>query len=190
MIQGLSAGFAAKVKTKQDNLDVTQANLRAATRELSEQRKQIQVWQTRCSKLDQVMQRIHNVDHALADEEKFDWTRRTDLDGCDVFETAGVAFRWRGQNSTMAALSEVRDVSFPFDMELTIPTTNSVTSLIRLRRLKMWHSRMEQLTHQRLEKLRGVSAEREFQCKKIVTCTGMPINEVEEMLDDLVISIE
>ena len=40
MIQGLSADFAAEIKTKQDSLDVTQAHLRAATRELSEQRKQ------------------------------------------------------------------------------------------------------------------------------------------------------
>jgi regulatory protein SWI6 len=185
MIQGLSADFAAEIKTKQDNLDVTQAHLRAATRELSEQRKQIQVWQTRCSELDQVTQRIRNVDHALADEEKFDWTGRTDLDGRDALESAGAAFRWRGQNSTMAALGEVGDVSFPFDTEPTIPTSDSVTSLIRLRRLKMWHSRMEQLMHQRLEKLRGASAEREFQCKKIVAlCTGVPIDKVEEVCEN------
>ncbi|KAH9965026.1 hypothetical protein BGW80DRAFT_1346019 [Lactifluus volemus] len=191
MIQGLSADFASEIKTKQDNLDVTQAHLRAATRELSEQRKQIQVWQARCSELDQVTQRIRNVDHALADEEKFDWTGRTNLDGRDALESAGTAFRWRGQNSTMAGLGEVGDVSFPFDTEPAIPTSDSVTSLIRLRRLKMWHSRMEQLMHQRLEKLRGASAEREFQCKKIVAlCTGVPIDKVEEMLDDLVVAVE
>jgi regulatory protein SWI6 len=182
MIQGLSADFAAEIKTKQDNLDVTQAHLRAATRELSEQRKQIQVWQARCSELDQVTQRIRNVDRALADEVKFDWTGRTDLDGRDALESAGPAFRWRGQNSTMAGLGEVGDVSFSFDTEPTIPASDSVTSLIRLRRLKMWHLRMESLIRQRLEKLRGASAEREFQCKKIVAlCTGVPVDKVEEV---------
>lgn len=186
MIQNLSADFAAEIKTKQDNLDVTQAHLRAATRELSEQRKQIQVWQARCSELDQVTQRIRNVEHALVDEEKFDWTGRTELDGGDALEKAGPAFHRRGQNSTMFV-----DVSFNVNAEPTLPTGDSVTSLIRLRRMKMWHVRMETLVRQRLESLRGASAEREFQCKKIVAlCTGVPIDKVEEMLDDLLVAVE
>ncbi|KAI0270965.1 transcription factor [Russula aff. rugulosa BPL654] len=186
MIQNLSADFAAEIKTKQDNLDVTQAHLRAATRELSEQRKQIQVWQARCSELDQVTQRIRNVEHALVDEEKFDWTGRTELDGVDALEKAGPAFRRRGQNSTMFV-----DVSFNVNAEPILPTGDSVTSLIRLRRMKMWHVRMEALVRQRLESLRGASAEREFQCKKIVAlCTGVPIDKVEEMLEDLLVAVE
>ncbi|KAH9967163.1 transcription factor [Russula dissimulans] len=191
MIQSLSANFAAEIKTKQDNLDVTQAHLRAATRELSEQRKQIQVWQARCGELDQVMQRIRNVEHALVDEEKFDWTGRIDLDGRDGVESAGPAFRRRGQNSTMAGLGGLVDVSFNFDAEPTLPAADSVNSLVRLRRMKIWHVRMEALVRQRLVSLRGASAEREFQCKKIVAlCTGVPIDKIEEMLDDLVVAVE
>jgi regulatory protein SWI6 len=182
MIQNLSADFAAEIKTKQDNLDVTQAHLRAATRELSEQRKQIQVWQARCSELDQVTQRIRNVEHALVDEEKFDWTGRTELDGGDALEKAGPAFRRHGQNSTMFV-----DVSFNVNAEPTLPAGDSVTSLIRLRRMKMWHVRMETLVRQRLESLRGTSAEREFQCKKIVAlCTGVPVDKVEEVPEFLI----
>ncbi|KAI0305819.1 hypothetical protein B0F90DRAFT_1693739 [Multifurca ochricompacta] len=191
VIQALSADFAAEIKTKQDSLDVTQAHLRAATRELSEQRKQIQVWQGRCSELDLVTQRIRNVERALVDEEKFDWTGRTDIDGVDAFKSAGPAFRWRGQNSTMAGLGALVDVSFNFDTEPMIPTGDSVADLIRLRRLKTWHVRMEALVHERLDRLRGASAEREFQCKKIVAlCTGVPIDKVEEMLDDLIVAVE
>ena len=176
MIQGLSADFAAEIKTKQDNLDVTQAHLRAATRELSEQRKQIQVWQARCSELDQVMQRIRNVEHALVDEENFDWTGRTGLDGRDALESAGPAFRRRGQNSTMAGLGGLVDVSFNFDVEPVLPAGDSAASLVRLRRMKTWHMR------QRLESLCDASAEREFQCKKIVAlCAGVPIDKVEEV---------
>lgn len=182
MIQNLSADFAAEIKTKQDNLDVTQAHLRAATRELSEQRKQIQLWQAHCSELDQVTQRIRNVEHALVDEEKFDWTGRTELDGRDALERAGPAFRRRGQNSTMAGLGGLVDVSFNFDAEPVLPAGDSVASLIRLRRMKMWHVRMEMLVRQRLESLRGASAEREFQCKKIVAlCTGVPVDKVEKV---------
>ena len=182
MIQNLSADFASEIKTKQDNLDVTQAHLRAATRELSEQRKQIQLWQAHCSELDQVTQRIRNVEHALVDEEKFDWTGRTELDGRDALERAGPAFRRRGQNSTMAGLGGLVDVSFNFDAEPALPAGDSVASLIRLRRMKMWHVRMEVLVRQRLESLRGASAEREFQCKKIVAlCTGVPVDKVEKV---------
>ena len=35
MIQSLSTKFSSEIKAKQDSLDVTQAHLRAATRELS-----------------------------------------------------------------------------------------------------------------------------------------------------------
>jgi hypothetical protein len=74
------------------------------------------------------------------------------------------------------------DVSFNVNAEPILPTGDSVTSLIRLRRMKMWHVRMEALVRQRLESLRGTSAEREFQCKKIVAlCTGVPIDKVEEV---------
>jgi regulatory protein SWI6 len=41
---------------------------------------------------------------------------------------------------------------------------------------------MEALVRQRLESLRGASAEREFQCKKIVAlCTSVPVDKVEEV---------
>ena len=105
---------------------------------------------------------------------------RGHIDGGDAFESAGPAFRWRGQNSTMAGLGALVDVSFNFDAEPAIPAGDSVASLLRLRRLKMWHVRMEALIHQRLESLRGASAEREFQCKKIVAlCAGAPVDKVE-----------
>lgn len=182
MIQGLSTDFSAEIKIKQDSLDVTQAHLRAATRELSEQRKQIQSWQARCGELDQINQRVRNVEKALTDEEQFDWTGRTDLNGKDARETAGSAFQWRGQNSTMVGLGGSVDISFNVDPEPPIPTTDSLQNLIRLRRLKQWHLRMEDLMNARLKSLQGASAEKEYQCKKIVAlCTGIPIDKVEEV---------
>lgn len=182
MIQGLSTDFSAEIKAKQDSLDVTQAHLRAATRELSEQRKQIQAWQSRCGELDQVSQRVRNLEKALSDEDMFDWTGRTDLSGNDAQKTAGAAFQWRGQNSTMAGLGGSVDISFNVEAEPPIPTTNDLQSLIRLRRLKMWHSRTEELTLQRLQTLKGASAEKEYQCKKIVAlCTGIAIDKVEDV---------
>lgn len=182
IIQELQSDFAAEVKTKQDALDVTQAHLRAATRELSEQRKHISVVQAQCAELDLVNQRIRNLEKALEEEDKFDWTGRTELDGSDAGSIAGPAFRLRGLGSTMAGIGGSVDLSFNLDSEPAVPTTDSVQSLIRLRRLSMWHTRIEKLVEQRLSKLQGASAEKEFLCKKIVAlCTNVPIDKVEDV---------
>lgn len=182
MVQNLGIDFATEIKSKQDTLDVTQAHLRAATRELSEQRKQIQTWQARCGELDQVNQRIRNLEKALADEDTFDWTGRTELDGSDASGSAGPAFQIRGQNSTMSGVGANVDISFNLDAEPAVPVSDSVASLVRLRRLKMWHERVEKMMEARLRTLQGASAEKEFQCKKIVAlCTGVPLDRIEEV---------
>lgn len=191
MIQNISAEFSAEIKAKQDSLDLTQAHLRAATRELSEQRKQIQLWQSRCTELDQVHQRIRNLEKALAEEDNFDWTGRTDLSGRDGKETAGSAFRWRGPSSTMVGVAGSMDISFSVETEPPIPTTDSIASLMRLRRLNMWHMRMEEMMEARLKALQGASAEKEYQCKKIVAlCTGIPIDKVEDVSGLVVVNLE
>ncbi|KAI1793532.1 apses-domain-containing protein [Ganoderma leucocontextum] len=177
MIQGLSSDFATEVKSKQDALDVTQVHLRAATRELSEQRRQIQHWQARCGELDQTTQRVRNLERALSDEEAFDWTGRTVLDRSDPGQRVGGAV----------------DMPMPanLDVDPTVPLGDSAATLVRLRRLKMWYGRVEQLMETRMRSLQGASAEKEFQCKKIVAlCTGVPIDKVEELLENLVVAME
>ncbi|KAH9913856.1 transcription factor [Fomitopsis serialis] len=190
MVQMLGNDFSAEVKTKQDALDVTQAHLRAATRELSEQRKQIQSWTQRCGEMDQVNQRIRNLEKALQDEDEFEWTGRRELDGSDAGVVAGPAFRLRGATYTMTGAGPV-DLSFNLDADPPVPTVDSAASLIRLRRMKLWHERAERLVDARFRSLQGASAEKEFQCKKIVAlCTGVPIDKVEEMLENLVVAVE
>ncbi|KIP08834.1 hypothetical protein PHLGIDRAFT_103855 [Phlebiopsis gigantea 11061_1 CR5-6] len=188
VISELATDFSAEVKGKQEALDVMQAHLRAATRELSEQRKQIQVVQSQCAEFDLVAQRTRNLEKALEEEDKFDATGRTEPDGSDAEPVAGPAFRVRGPGSTIG--SSV-DLSINLDSEPPIPATDSAASLIRLRRLKMWHVRMEKLMEQRSSKLQGASAEKEFMCKKIVAlCTGVPLDKVEDLLENLVIAVE
>ncbi|KAJ7116019.1 transcription factor [Mycena epipterygia] len=207
MVQSLSTDFQSEIKSKQDALDVTQAHLRAATRELSEQRKQIQAWQARCGELDQISQRVRNIEKALVEEDQFDWTGRSngsgdpDAEGEVEDETedanagdennGGPAFQWRGTNSTMVGVGGSIDISANVEAEPPIPPTDSVANLIRLRRLKLWHARMEDLMKARLKGLQGASAEKEYQCKKIVAlCTSIPIDKVEEMLENLVVAVE
>jgi regulatory protein SWI6 len=185
MIQNLSTEFQGEVKAKQDVLDVTQAHLRAATRELSEQRKQITTWQQRCEELDQVKQRVRNVENAITEEDQFDWTGRTVIDEKSAPENADPAFQRRGPNSTITGMGGSVDISFNVDPEPPVPSADNVASLIRLRRLKIWHLRMEELMSARLRSLQGASAEKEYQCKKIVAlCTGIPIDKVEDVSPD------
>ena len=180
MIQGLGTDFAAEVKSKQDALDVTQVHLRAATRELSEQRRQIQQWQARCGELDQTAQRVRNLERAMTDEDAFDWTGRTELDGSNGASKAGPAFQARGED--LAGVGGGVDMPANLDVDPTVPLGDTAATLVRLRRLKMWYGRVEALMEARLQSLQGASAEKEFQCKKIVAlCTGVPIDKVEEV---------
>ncbi|KAJ7066621.1 transcription factor [Mycena amicta] len=203
MIQSLSNDFQAEIKLKQDSLDVTQAHLRAATRELSEQRKQIQAWQGRCGELDQVQQRVRNIEKALLEEDEFDWTGRSngsgdpDAEGEVEDETGdtnagdenngGPAFQWRPSHEG----GDVDMVLANLDPEPPIPSVNSAETIVRLRRMKLWHARMEDLMKARLKGLQGASAEKEYQCKKIVALsTQLPIDKVEDMLETLLVAVE
>lgn len=182
IITNLNDDFHTELKSKQDALDITQAHLRAATRELADQRRQIQQWQGYCNELDQVHQRVRNISKAIKDEDRFDWTGRSELDGQPATADAGLSFLYRGHGSTMGALGigATIDVSFNVDVDPAIPTTDSSKDLVKLRRLKMWHERIEMLMKKRIEALQGLSADKEFMCKKVVSlCTGVPLDEVE-----------
>ncbi|KIY70599.1 apses-domain-containing protein [Cylindrobasidium torrendii FP15055 ss-10] len=188
MINGLTQEFQVEIKSKQDSLDVTQAHLRAATRELSEQRKHIQIWQAKCAELDMVAQRARNVDRALVEEVQFDWTGRGGDDTDPAAESKNPAFRFRGLSSTMVG---TQAPSIAIDADPIIPQTNDLQSLIRLRRIKMWNDRMTEIVANRMKGLKGASAEKEFMCRKIVAlCTGVPVDKVEEMLESLVAAVE
>ncbi|CAL1715041.1 unnamed protein product [Somion occarium] len=196
MIHGLSTDFSAEIKTKQEALDVTQAHLRAATRELSEQRKQIQTWQTKCGELDLVCQRTRNLEKALVEDDNFDWTGRSG--GYFSLPSGQPGAGPSGANGvvdttfqTSKELSSSMDLSFSLDSDPPVPLSDSPASLVKLRRMKMWHERMERLLEERLKNLQGASAEKEFQCKKIIAlCTGVPISEIEGLLDNLVVAVE
>ena len=186
MIHGLSTDFAAEVKAKQESLDVTQAHLRAATRELAEQRKQIQTWQGKCGELDMASQRIRNLERALADDESFDWSSRSagPLHSLPLASAPSSVSNGNGvptpSKSGDSSTSVPLDPSLVSDPDPAIPTDNSIASLIKLRRMKLWQDRMERLLEERLRKLQGASAEKEFQYKKIIAlCTGVPTNEIE-----------
>lgn len=210
MIQSLTADFHAEIKSKQDSLDVAQAHLRAATRELADQRRHIAAAQSRLAALDQARQRARNVARAIKDEASFDWTGRTEVNGAPAHVSRGVAFQYRGPSSTLAADAgkssedgsrnggdatvasaegctgatslDVNPSNLDVDPSIPPPGNDTIATLVRLRRLKMWHTRIEELVKERMDATRGAGAEKEFQCKKIVSlCTGVPVDRVESV---------
>ncbi|KIK51530.1 hypothetical protein GYMLUDRAFT_64759 [Collybiopsis luxurians FD-317 M1] len=68
-------------------------------------------------------------------------------------------------------------IGIGIDPDPPLPTSNDVQTLIRLRRMKMWTLRLEELLLGKLEGMRGACAEKEYMCRRI-------------MLDNLVIAVE
>lgn len=155
MVQKLSEEFGSEIKSKQDTFDLTQAHLRAATRQLAEQRKQITKLQQRCGELDQASQRARNLEKAIATEDEFDWTtigKQAEANRLNVQEAPPV------------------------------PQENTPEALLQLRKMKLHQDRVRKILEERCQGLQGVTAEKEFQCKKIVAmCTGIPLDRVEEV---------
>ncbi|KAF8586039.1 apses-domain-containing protein [Ramaria rubella] len=188
MINSLSTEFSSEIKSKQEGLAATQTQLRTSTRSLADQRRQIQSWQSKCGELDQIHQRMRNLEKALAEEDRFDWTGRSTIDGEPP--TKG-AFAFRGAESTLTGVGFDDGATHPLEVEPVIPTANSRESLVRMRRMKAWHERTEEMMEARLRQLEGASADKEFQCKKIVSlCTAVPMDQVEQMLENLVVAVE
>ncbi|KIO26499.1 hypothetical protein M407DRAFT_24220 [Tulasnella calospora MUT 4182] len=200
MINNLASEFSAEVAVKQKDLDLVQVELRNATRQLAEQRKQIQECQNKLSQLDQVHQRIQNVERVLKEEDTFDWTGRSTVDGKPEMN-AGKPFQHRGPQSVLGPLTAKTtsaelppnsepDPAFPPSGALG-GNSDTVATWMRLKRMKMWHGRMDDLMEQRIEGSKGASAEKELQCRKVVSlCTGVAVDEVDGMLENLVIAME
>ena len=156
------------MKSKQDALDVTQAHLRAATRELAEQRKQIAAWQARQADLERAQQRVRNVRRALSDQDELDWTGRLAGDKTGPFAA---------KPGSAMLIDDGREVAEPMP-----PSEDSAEALVRMRRLKLWEARTEEMLLKRLEKLQGASAEQEFQYKKILSISlGTPVDKVDKV---------
>ncbi|KZS94337.1 apses-domain-containing protein [Sistotremastrum niveocremeum HHB9708] len=193
MVESLRDEYSVEIKKKTDSLEGIQGKLKAATRQLAEQRRQIASWQAKCSELDQVQQKIRNLERGMEAEDSFDWTGRTELDGTpSTVESAGPAFVNRGPTSTLAMLdSVVLDVAPNLDADPTITVGNTRQSLVRLRRLLTWHRRADALLQGRIEALHGASAEKELMCKRILSAsTGVPVDDIEKMTGQLVIAVD
>ena len=183
MINSLRDDYSKEIKSKTESLEEAQAKLRVSTRRLADQRRQVQSWQAKCNELEQVHQRIKNLELAIAEEDLFDWAGRTDLDGSPATEqSAGAAFASNGPSSSLAAFDSLVETHNLVEPAPPIPIADSPQNLVRLRRLLMWHQRADALLEGRIRVLHGASAEKELMCKKILSIsTGVSVEDIEKV---------
>ncbi|KAM0748042.1 apses-domain-containing protein [Meredithblackwellia eburnea MCA 4105] len=190
MLSSLSSDFHAEHSARQEVLSQTRLQLRQATRTLAEQRNQIQQWRAKVAQVDEREQRVRNLEKALAEEDAFDWTGRTEIDGKPAVESAGPSFKYRGPGSTLTNLPGGITIEFDAD-PAPPPTDTDANSLPHLMRLQSWYGRVLDLLQQRIGKLEGVNEEQEGKLKKIVAnCCGVEPEKIEGMLEGLLAALE
>ncbi|KAK4703684.1 regulatory protein SWI6, partial [Phenoliferia sp. Uapishka_3] len=190
MIESLSSEFNVELSAKTEVLDRTRTQLQAATRDLAAQRNQISHWRSKVAEVEEREQRVRNLERALEEEDQFDWTGRTEVDGSPAVREAGAAFTYRGPASTLSNLPAGITIEFEADPP---PPTNDTDphSLAHFMRLQSWYGRVMDLLQQRIEKLKGGNAEQELRLRKIVAqhCRVEP-DRVESMLEGLLAALE
>ncbi|GAA96028.1 uncharacterized protein L969DRAFT_96750 [Mixia osmundae IAM 14324] len=185
LVQTLNADFEREIQTKTETLERVQIQLRSSTRELADNRRQAQYWREQCAELERVTNRLKNLERASFDEDHFDWTGRTELNGLPSQSVPGAGY----------AFSPRPPVQLPADLnvsaEIDLPLGQSAHDLVRLRRMRQWLARVLSLQRQRQEQTRGINANLEVQYRRVVAAyCGMEESRLDEILDRLLVAME
>ena len=81
LLTSLSADFSAELAARGEALQRTRERLHAATRELAERRSALIGLREEVRALEATRWRIRNLEQAIEEEDRFDWTGRTGVDG-------------------------------------------------------------------------------------------------------------
>jgi regulatory protein SWI6 len=134
--------------------------------------------------VDDTQQRIRNLERAIAEEDSFDWTGRTEIDGSPARGEAGPGFTYRGPASTLSNLPT--GINIEFDADPMGPTEGASNALVHLMRLEGWYQRVLGLLEERVKGLEGGEAELEARLARVVgRCCGVESERVEGMLEGL-----
>ena len=206
MIQELSVQMANSKKTQETRYTETKLKLVAATRQLTEHRKSVEEWKAKSEDLDRVNLRIRNLEQSASYPDVFDWTGRT-----NDLNAPNLAFVRRGPGSLLKdesphphrqsqanpveggtinpalifgngeAVEEPTRSLGPLP-DAPLPRDSSIQTLIKLKRMKMWHARVETLMRQQLKVLKNASTEKEMQYRKVVAAYAIiPNDKVDEV---------
>lgn len=217
LLTSLSTDFSTELQTRSDSLGRTRAQLRTATKELAEQRQNILALKEKVRRVEESKWRIRNLEKALEEEERFDWTGRTGVTGQPAFPSkslnsaisdkadgtepsssedaavARAAFEYRGSTSTLGALPAV-NMPNSIEADPTPPpsTSSTLLSLSQYRRMVIWYERVLALLSDRIQNITESNASMELDCRKVVRlCIGAEReDEVDGVLDNLISALE
>ncbi|GAA6020944.1 hypothetical protein JCM10207_003197 [Rhodosporidiobolus poonsookiae] len=191
-INSVRTSFDAELASKTSELETQRQHLQELTRQLAEQRKLHRHWRDEVTKTQEQEQRVKNLQNAIDDEDLFDWTGRTEVDGAPATPLAGPSFTYRGPGSTLTNLPA--GIAIEFDADPPVPSLeNGATgeALVHLLRLQAWHERVEGLTQDRIRRLDGGNAELEGKLRRLVaSVANVDEDKVDGMLEGLVRSLE
>lgn len=180
LIKSIAQDITSEKKTKETEYQDLQTKLKVATKTLAEKRRTLQELRSQSEELDQINQRITNLEAVRDNPDPIDWTGRIPKTEASESSDVSPAFFHRGRPSTRADSHSAAEVAM--DIESSLPSSDSVESIIVLRRMKLWHERVYSLLDQHLTAQKGLTAEKELQMKKLISlCTGFSGKEVEEV---------
>ncbi|SCV67757.1 BQ2448_5368 [Microbotryum intermedium] len=187
MIKSLEADFKAELGSKAEAFEATQAHLVSVTKELQAQRRELDQWQQKAAALDAQHARIRNLKRAIHEEDHFDWTGRTEIDGSPATAAAGPSFTYRGPMSVQLPNSS----NVEFDADPKLPAPGSERELVHLVRLQGWYERVLGLLDNRLHRLEGGEIELENELQRILAkVCGVEVDKVETMFETLFAALE
>lgn len=183
LIKSIARDIASEKKAKDTEYKDLHLKLTLTTKTLAEKRRTLQELRSQSEELDQINQRIANLEAVRDSPDPIEWTGRFPKGGPVEGSEASPAFLPRARLATTTKMTHIQTgADATMDFESSLPTSDSVESIILLRRMKLWHERMYSLLDQHLMSLKGLSAEKELQMKKLISlCTGFSGKEVEEV---------
>lgn len=202
LIQALERDHGLECAKRDEALARVTAQVKQSTRDLADVRGRLARARSAAAVSEGRSQRIRNLERAIEDEERFDWTGRTNADGSPVSldSVAGSSFVHRGQGSTLTSLPPNIDIECARDPPLPdLPPRDSGASisdvgdkLAQLTRLKAWYTRVNDVLSQRIARHTAGDVTRELKLRRIVAaCCGVsPPEKVDDMLDQLVAALQ
>lgn len=183
----LDNDFKSEISTKQSQIDELHSRLREATQNLSESRQNLEILKQSEIKLNELKQRITNLDKATSEEEQRFIDQTTELGSIgnyDVDFDADEPFRvWPIYNAYQESPDQTPD---PRNVNLQeIPP--SVVLKARITAYKENERNLNSI----IEELRSNSTKLESKFRRVVAlCTGVEENTIDSILDGLVQAVE
>jgi regulatory protein SWI6 len=176
--------LSTAVAAKREQLGLVQAQLHAATSELAQYRREIQRLQLQNTALDNIAQKVKNLEISLDDEATYAWADGAKI-GTPKPEIALTAGPMRVDDSCLASMSSSSDSEGSLRENgavFRLPSANTLECLVQLRKMKAWQSRSDTILSEQSANIKERSTEKELQCKQIVSlCTGVALEHIDEV---------